>query len=190
MMCVGFCVCLCVFVLFCFVLLWFSFMAETLILESVCKLFHNLFFVPLLFAPLSVTSVLTKSHKGQHKVRTLWGFFFINMSHKWIFVISCVQLEVNCLPVCPSIYLFVFHGKNFYIGECVQMFQPSSFTTAMPIDTIDLFHFTPLSWAFTFTESHKVGRKQNLLVSFLCLLLNWSGWNLMRCWSNSRWASW
>ena len=60
------------------------------------------------------------------------------------------------LPICQS----VLQGKIFSIGHWVLTFQPNCFVPVMLIDTIDFWHFIPLSLTLTFAESHKVSTKQ------------------------------
>ena len=52
------------------------------------------------------------------------------------------------------------------------------------------YHYTPLFLTLTLPGGHKASAKQIILASFSHILFNWSGLNLMWCWSNSSWTSW
>ena len=58
----------------------------------------------------------------------------------------------------------------------------------MFIGTIDFNHFIPVT--LTLSGGHKVNAKQNQLAWFSCTLFNWSGWNVICCWTSSSWTPW
>ena len=49
------------------------------------------------------------------------------------------------IDLCNVVCLAVLLGRNFNIGHYMQSFQPNFVMPAMPIGTIDFYHFTPLS---------------------------------------------
>ena len=61
----------------------------------------------------------------------------------------------------------VLHGKNFNVGHYTQIFQRNIFIPAMPIGTVEFYHFIPLSLILTLTGDLKVNAKQKLLAYFL-----------------------
>ena len=98
----------------------------------------------------------------------------IHMSIKWIHVMSCI---------CPA-----GMAKNLTLDITHKLFN--QFVSYLLIGTIDFYHFILISLTLTLPLCHKVSAKQNLLASFSCTLLIWSGWNLMWCKSNSSWTVW
>ena len=88
------------------------------------------------------------------------------------------------------IRLAILSGRNFNIGHYTQTFQPNFFIPAMLIGTTDFYHIILLSVTLTLAWGCKVSTKQNLLASFSRTLCNWSGWNLVWCWSSSSWKPW
>ena len=80
--------------------------------------------------------------------------FLIDMNIVWICVMSRV-----CLAGWPS-----FVAKTLTLDRS---FQPTFLILAMLIDTINFYHFIPLSLTLTLLWGHKVSAKQNLLGYFL-----------------------
>ena len=75
--------------------------------------------------------------------------------------------------------------QNFNVEHYMKTFQPNCFIA-------DAYrHYWLLLFYTTVTDFDLAwGSKQNLLALFSGKLFNWSGWNWMWCWSNSRWISW
>ena len=84
----------------------------------------------------------------------------------------------------------VLQSKNFNIGLNTQTVQPNFFIPAMLMGTIEFYPFVVISLTLTLPRGHNVSTKQNLSASFSPTLFIWSGWNLMRWWSNPGWTSW
>ena len=96
-----------------------------------------------------------------------------------VFVLSADEMASRLSCVTKNFLLDIWY-EGFYHFFCI---------SGMLIGNNDLYHFIPYSVTLMLAGDHKVGGKQNLLASFSCTLFNWSGWNLMWCWSNSSWAS-
>ena len=60
----------------------------------------------------------------------------------------------------------VLHGKNFYVGHYMQLFNFTFFIPAMLTGTIDFHHLIPLPPTLTLPEGHKVSANQNVMASF------------------------
>ena len=94
----------------------------------------------------------------------------------------------SCLFSRLASCLSILCGKN--VEHYTQTVQPNLFIPTVLKGTIDFYHFTWISLTWTLPGGDKVSAKQNPLGSFSGTLFIWSGWNLMRLWSNSSWTSW
>ena len=92
------------------------------------------------------------SHENWNFISVKATFFLIRVSNIWIYVMSCVRLAGHSCMV-----------KIFSVGHFTNQFFLIS---AMPLGTIDFFHFIPLSLTLTLPGGHKVSTKQNLLLRF------------------------
>ena len=68
-----------------------------------------------------------------------------------------------CLSSRLSIGHAVLHGKAVLCRLCLQTFQQNAVLKGI----IDFYHFISLSVTLTFSRSHNVSTKQNLLSTFL-----------------------
>ena len=133
------------------------------------------------------------SFKGVNRIHVV----FLSI---WMYVMSCVRLSARPTGRPPCVKKQKQKQKpteqpDFHVG----LFELSRWTLHA---NFSFFSYLPcfkhhwlLSFYTTFTDltlagGHKVSAKPYLLASFSRTIFNWSGWNLIWCWSNSSWTAW
>ena len=83
-----------------------------------------------------------------------------------VFAVIVDRYEHLCHESSLSGCWAILRGKNFNILHYRQTVHSNFFIPVMLLDTIDFYHFIPLSLTLTLPGGHKVSAKQNLLASF------------------------
>ena len=126
-----------------------------------------------------------KSRYWRNISDVLW--FLIHVTNIWMYVISPVY-KAGWLGIRPSVHPSCI-AKTVRLDIMRKLFN-HNFHPCHTYRHRWLLSFAPLSVTLTLAEDHKISAKENLLVWFSRTLFNWSGRNLICCWSDSSWTSW
>ena len=107
----------------------------------------------------------------QFSIKTAESFVFWGGFIYGLYMDLCDQFCLSSQMVghCPSIHQS-FVAKPWNVGYYTQTIQPNSIIPAMLIDSIDFYHFIPLSETIPWLGGHKI--KIAKFVLFSCTLFN------------------